>query len=233
MDPYNHLRSIHNCLAFYDHTKPWVTHCSIQSSHLDRVPLWLKKYGKPVVVDECCYEGNIHKMWGDLSPEEMVLRFWVGFTLGYWGMEPIKSGKVLYGQRVVSCMVKRCHRISSQDSAGSTAGLTGMEYDNETINLLDGKLSQYIRSQNGDEERIVAEGPGMLKRSFCGEYHVLFWQPGSRNFNYCRLLPRDTKHQKYDVIFAENASGSIQVRARQKYIAVASSAMHACLPNTC
>ena len=29
-DPYHHLRSIHNCIAFYDHSRPWVTHCSIQ-----------------------------------------------------------------------------------------------------------------------------------------------------------------------------------------------------------
>ena len=28
-DPYHHLRSIHNCFAFYDHTRPWITHCSI------------------------------------------------------------------------------------------------------------------------------------------------------------------------------------------------------------
>ena len=25
-DPYQHLRSIHNCRGFYDHAKPWVTH---------------------------------------------------------------------------------------------------------------------------------------------------------------------------------------------------------------
>ena len=31
-DPYDHLRSIHNCNQFYDHTKSWITHCSIQRS---------------------------------------------------------------------------------------------------------------------------------------------------------------------------------------------------------
>ena len=30
-DPYDHLRSIHNCRVLYDHSKPWVTHVSIQS----------------------------------------------------------------------------------------------------------------------------------------------------------------------------------------------------------
>jgi hypothetical protein len=33
-DPYGHLRSIHNCRAFNDHSLPWVAHCSIQSSNL-------------------------------------------------------------------------------------------------------------------------------------------------------------------------------------------------------
>src|SRR5919202_2015194 len=34
-DPYQHLRSIHNCFQFYDHAKPWVTHLSIQRPHLE------------------------------------------------------------------------------------------------------------------------------------------------------------------------------------------------------
>ena len=29
LDPYNHLRSVHNCIPFYDYTRPWVTHCSM------------------------------------------------------------------------------------------------------------------------------------------------------------------------------------------------------------
>jgi hypothetical protein len=82
IDPFNHLRSIHNCGPFYDHTKPWVTHCSVQHHALHLVPDWLKMYQKPVVVDECGYEGNVNMMWGDLSAEEMVQRFWLGFALG-------------------------------------------------------------------------------------------------------------------------------------------------------
>ena len=39
-DPFQHLRSIHNGRTFYDHGKPWVTHCSIQSSQLDKVYEW-------------------------------------------------------------------------------------------------------------------------------------------------------------------------------------------------
>jgi hypothetical protein len=82
LDPYNHLRSIHNCRPFYDHNHPWVTHCSVQHWQLSLAPAWMRQYGKPVVVDECGYEGDIQLTWGDLSPEEMVIRFWLGFASG-------------------------------------------------------------------------------------------------------------------------------------------------------
>ncbi len=36
-DPYGHLRSVHNCRGFYDHGKPWVTHCSVQHHDVKRV----------------------------------------------------------------------------------------------------------------------------------------------------------------------------------------------------
>ena len=81
-DPSQHLRSIHNCRQFYDHGKPWVTHCSIQHSDMERVPEWLAAYQKPVVVDECCYEGNIPNYWGSISAQEMVNRMWEGFAWG-------------------------------------------------------------------------------------------------------------------------------------------------------
>ena len=58
-DPYDHLRSIHQLWTMYDHSKPWVTHQSIQHSDLERVAVWREQHRKPVVVDECCYEGNI------------------------------------------------------------------------------------------------------------------------------------------------------------------------------
>ena len=82
LDPYNHLRSIHNCHEFYDHGKPWITHCSIQSNRFDLIKTWFCDYGKPVVIDECGYEGNIDRDWGNISAREMVHRFWSGFCQG-------------------------------------------------------------------------------------------------------------------------------------------------------
>jgi len=81
-DPYQHLRSIHNCRPFYDHAKPWVTHQSIQRSDLEQIQIWREQYKKPVVVDECCYEGNIAQRWGNISGQEMVRRFWEGTVRG-------------------------------------------------------------------------------------------------------------------------------------------------------
>jgi hypothetical protein len=80
-DPHGHLRSVHNCHQFYDHAKPWVTHCSIQHSDLGRVREWRELYRKPVVVDECQYEGNVEENWGNIPAQELVHRFWLG-TVG-------------------------------------------------------------------------------------------------------------------------------------------------------
>lgn len=75
-DPYGHLRSVHNCRGFYDHAKPWVTHCSVQSSAVEQTAAWREQYRKPVVNDECCYEGNLPLAWGNITGEELVRRFW-------------------------------------------------------------------------------------------------------------------------------------------------------------
>ena len=81
-DPYGRLRSVHNCRGFYDHTKPWVTHASVQSSDFKSPRKWREQYKKPVIYDECKYEGNIKQGWGKISAEEMVHRFWLGTVAG-------------------------------------------------------------------------------------------------------------------------------------------------------
>ena len=82
LDPYDHLRSNHNARRFYDHGKPWVTHCSIQRHDMTQIPRWLDEYQKPVIVDECGYEGDIGNAFGSLSAEELVARHWLGFATG-------------------------------------------------------------------------------------------------------------------------------------------------------
>ncbi len=81
-DPYHRLRSIHNGVHWYDHSKPWVTHASVQSSDMKSANAVRDRYHKPVVYDECCYEGNTEHLWGNLSAQGMVQRFWDGFMRG-------------------------------------------------------------------------------------------------------------------------------------------------------
>jgi hypothetical protein len=94
-DPYAHLRSIHNAAKFYDSSKSWVTHASIQNgsavADFGRAVLYRELVQKPVVYDEVCYEGNIDRRWGDLSGEEMVKRFWLGTIAGTY----VGHGEVL------------------------------------------------------------------------------------------------------------------------------------------
>jgi hypothetical protein len=102
-DPYQHLRSLHNWDGrgglFYDHGKPWVSHASIQSSHLDKTRDWRDAYHKPIVFDECRYEGNVPKTWGNISAQEMTHRFWEGTTRGGYvghGETYLNPGEVLW-----------------------------------------------------------------------------------------------------------------------------------------
>jgi len=81
-DPYNHLKSIHNGKAWYDHSLPWITHLSVQTPFLEKTQAWRETYNKPVVNDEFVYEGNVPFDWGNLTPEETVNRFWTIYCRG-------------------------------------------------------------------------------------------------------------------------------------------------------
>lgn len=75
-DPYQHMLSNHNCFPIYDYSRENITHVSIQNRTVCRVPELQKKYGKPVLYDECAYEGNLEESFGSITGEEMSDRFW-------------------------------------------------------------------------------------------------------------------------------------------------------------
>lgn len=90
LDPYDRLRSIHQCIKFYDHSRPWITHCSLQRQdlyrHVEYTDEYRVKWGKPIVWDEIAYEGNIDMGWGNISGQELTRRFWeAGLRGGYAG----------------------------------------------------------------------------------------------------------------------------------------------------
>ena len=85
-DPHDHLRSIHNWIELYDNNQPWVTHASIQNgsvtTEFGRANLYRDVYGKPVVLDEIKYEGDIPDRWGHLDAEQLVHQFWIATVAG-------------------------------------------------------------------------------------------------------------------------------------------------------
>lgn len=101
-DPYRHLLSNHNCLPYWDFHNPDTTHCCIQDICVNRVGALQRTYGKPVVFDEICYEGNIEFTWGNISAFEMTHRFWTAHILGGYcthGETYLNQDEVLWWSR--------------------------------------------------------------------------------------------------------------------------------------
>jgi hypothetical protein len=74
-DPHNHLISVHNWVELWDNAAPWATHTSFQGTPVRTTEL-RDRWHKPVLVDECGYEGDIEWGWGNLPPQELVRRCW-------------------------------------------------------------------------------------------------------------------------------------------------------------
>ena len=219
-DPYDHLRSIHNCRGFYDHGKPWVTHCSIQHHDLSQVPDWLQRYGKPVVLDECGYEGDIHMIWGDLSPEEMVHRFWIGFVQGGY----VGHGETYVNDREELWWSKGGALVGQ--SPARIAFLRGIFEDAPVLypgKSADGERTDLIGT-------IIPEGPWNCRAIGYHEddYFIVYFgnhQPRCRYFN----LPQEFSY-KVDIIdtwnmtidcFSAAASGAIKVpMPARRYMAI-------------
>ncbi len=130
VDPYDHLRSIHNCRVYYDHSLPWVTHASIQSSDLARTETWVRQLWKPVIYDECCYEGDIEMRWGDITAEEMVHRFWLGFARGGYvghGETYLNPEEVLWWAKGGKLVGKSPKRIAFLRKLLEESGIPGLK----------------------------------------------------------------------------------------------------------
>lgn len=88
-DPHQRLRGIHNWYNsedhFYDHSRPWITHVSAQTSQFYNAIKWRDRYQKPLLFDEMRYEGDVPSGWGNLGAEEMVSYFWMAGLSGGYG----------------------------------------------------------------------------------------------------------------------------------------------------
>lgn len=84
-DAFGHLRSIHYGAHQYEYWRAWCSHAGVQDSRLELAASWRADWRKPVVFDECKYEGNIPSRWGNLSGDEMTRRFWQAAAQGAYG----------------------------------------------------------------------------------------------------------------------------------------------------
>ncbi|MHB1355388.1 MAG: DUF5605 domain-containing protein [Anaerolineae bacterium] len=215
LDPYDHLRSVHNCRGFYDHGKPWVTHCSVQHSGMEQVPEWLQLYQKPVVIDECGYEGDIPLAWGSLAAETLVEFLWQGSTVG---------GYVGHGETYTNpeeCLWWSKGGQLSGESAARFAFLRAIIEAAPAPGLFPAAGSPHAA--------VFCYGfyKGMAAGHNGSDYYLLYLaghQPRTREFN----LP--TGSYRIDIIdtwnmtverFAEDASGHVVVELpRRQYLAV-------------
>ena len=91
--------------------------------------LYRDVYRKPVIYDECKYEGDIPQGWGSLTAREMTQRFWLGTLSGcyvghgetYRDPQDIiwwAKGGVLHGQspaRIASCSRRALPKPAAAD----------------------------------------------------------------------------------------------------------------------
>ena len=89
IDPYGHLRSIHNGKRMYNQAEDWITHVSMQhgmaAADANRAVLFREAWRKPVVFDELKYEGRHDRRWAQLTGRQMVHAFWSVTIAGSYG----------------------------------------------------------------------------------------------------------------------------------------------------
>jgi hypothetical protein len=170
-DPHGHLLSIHNFSQHFDHTRPWITHASIQRVEPYRTAedtgAWRERWGKPVVIDECAYEGDLEFDWGNISGQEMLRRFWEGAIRGGY----VGHGETYYnaeekiwwskGGRLAGTSHRRIGFLEEIAAASPTGVLEPLPSDFDL--LWAGAQDRYLVSYHGfghPRERHVLLPPG-------------------------------------------------------------------------
>lgn len=229
-DIYGHLISNHNWTKLYDFSRPAITHCSVQSIAMHRAGIWQREFNKPVVYDECCYEGDIQHEWGNISGFELVNRFWQACTEGAYATH----GETFYSEDEILWWAKGGKlKGESSDRIGflkeiiySLPGplepwredaFTGNEEDNP----IDMKELAYRLEMLPEVERENVEWKGHTFGGHCGEEVYLKYLCRQRPKVMEMHLPQD-ENMKYRVemidvwdmvrtIIAENVNGNISL----------------------
>jgi hypothetical protein len=166
----------------------------------------------------------------------MVLRFWVGFTLGGYvghGETYVNPEGVLWWSKGGQLHGQSAPRIAFLRKIFEQAPATGLtpigKLDNETINMLEKTTNNLFDPPSSNADRIIPEGSWNVEAGgYCGNDYFLFYfgmrQPGSRNFNLppgnFRIDVIDTWNMTVEPV-AESASGEFTViLPGRKYMAI-------------
>lgn len=138
----SHLRSIHNGEALYDFGTPWTTHASVQNADVKVVSEYSKQFGKPVIIDQCGFEGNLDTRWGSLTAEELLCRIWEGTCRGgyvmhgetYWNAEKVVWSS--HGGELQGKSVRRIEFLRGiLEEAPAGLAYTSDSYDAATLSI--------------------------------------------------------------------------------------------------
>ena len=238
-DPYGHPLSNHNCMCFWDATRPNVTHASLQTKGFSEIPRWIREYKKPVIIDECCYEGNLPHFWGSISGQEMVRRFWRCYASGAFcthGETFLSDDEILWWARGGVLKGESPKRIAflrqvMESLPGPltprTGGFIELAASDEPVNMeqIPPAMQAFFKSFSDSIHRMSAEdrtahlGGEHAWESHCGEEAYLTYFDlqcyGEQTVN----LPKDKVYQAelIDVwnmtreVIAENISGETKL----------------------
>lgn len=189
-DPYNHLRSHHNAAIWYDHTKPWITHASIQGE-----AWWLgkptrTKIQKPVIFDEFCYEGYGYDRTVSLNGDVITHRFWLMTVNGTFAT---------HGEAIINPSLG----FSFFDKGGEFIGLSHQQL--HTLKKVIEEAPEPIRPLlvfDWRLDNIFASAGNNYHIYYFGEYQNKFWKfseiPEGISFNVEIIDTRTGKTTKLD-----------------------------------
>ena len=229
-DPYHHMIGCHNWIALWDASRERTTHLSLQTRELWRVTEFMKKYRKPVMIDECKYEGNLQEDWGSLSGQEMVRSFWQVMVQGgycthgdtFYPEEGSEAIWWAHGGKIRGESVPRIAFL--KDIADSLPGpietvvesglnqavfFTGKETPEE-LNKMPAFLKQAWKSfrMMPDIERELFISKNITYHGHCGEDAFLFYLDDQCCIRTAIDLPEDRKY-RIEVIDTWNMTRAI------------------------
>lgn len=192
-DPYKHLCSIHNwhCPPYhyrskdhwYDHKKEWVSHVSIQHHDMYFIPDWEAEYKKPIMIDECRYEGNMDLGWGNITGEKMTMLFWQAVASGAYathGETYMNEDEIIWwahGGRLIGTSPQRIAFLKKIVEEGPAKRLSPL-------------TSDHIKTRHWD---------ATIGRNDDDNYYLIYFSDGCPAYRHLDMLP-DGKKYKADII---------------------------------